>query len=114
VADGVGLDLRDIGLAVAERPQRHGDGLVDDLPVAAAGELLEFHQREIRLDAGGVAIHHEADGAGRRHHRGLRVAVAVELAEFERLVPGRLGVRDDVGLRAGGVIERHGLTASAS
>ena len=101
VADGIGLDLGDLAFAVAERAQRHGDGLVDDLPVAAAGELLEFHQREVRLDAGGVAIHHEADGAGRRHHGGLRVAVAVELAELERLVPGGLGVVDDVGLRAG-------------
>ena len=100
VADGIGLDLRDVAFAIAERAQRLGHGAVDDLPVAAAGELLEFHQREIRLDAGGVAIHHEADGAGRRHHGGLRVAVAVELAEFERLVPGGLGVLDDVGLRA--------------
>ena len=97
VADGIGLDLGDIAFAVAERAQRLGHGAVDDLPVAAAGELLEFHQREIRLDAGGVAIHHEADGAGRRHHGGLRVAVAVEFAEFERLVPGGLGVLDDVG-----------------
>ena len=78
VADGIGLDLRDVAFAIAERAQRLGHGAVDDLPVAAAGELLEFHQREIRLDAGGVAIHHEADGAGRRHHGGLRVAVAVE------------------------------------
>ena len=107
VADGIGLDLRDLALAIAERAQRFGHGAVDDLPVAAAGELLEFHQREIRLDAGGVAIHHQADGAGRRHHGGLRVAVAVDLAEFERLVPGGLGMLDDVGLRAGGVIERH-------
>ena len=107
VADGIGLDLGDVAFAIAERAQRLGHGAVDDLPVAAAGELLEFHQREIRLDAGGVAIHHEADGAGRRHHGGLRVAVAVQLAEFQRLVPGGLGVLDDVGLRAGGVIERH-------
>ena len=107
VADGIGLDLRDIALAIAERAQRLGHGAVDDLPVAAAGELLEFHQREIRLDAGGVAIHHEADGAGRRHHGGLRVAVAMEFAEFERLVPGGLGVLDDVGLRHAGVIQRH-------
>ena len=107
MADGIGLDLRDVALAVAERAQRLGHGAVDDLPVAAAGELLEFHQREIRLDAGGVAIHDEANGAGRRHHRGLRVAVAIDLAEFERPVPGGLGAFDDVGLVAGGVIERH-------
>ena len=90
VADGIGLDLRDLAFAIAERAQRLGHRAVDDLPVAAAGELLEFHQREIGLDAGGVAIHHKADGAGRRHHRGLRVAVAVGFAELERLVPGGL------------------------
>ncbi len=107
MADGIGLDLRDIRLAIAERAQRLRHRAVDDLPVAAAGKLLEFHQREIRLDAGGVAIHHEANGAGRRHHRGLRIAVAVQLAELQRLVPGGPGVLDDVGLLAGGVIERH-------
>ena len=107
VADGVGFDLGNVSFGVAERAQRDGDGLVDDLPVAAAGELLEFHQREIRLDAGGVAIHHEADGAGRRHHGGLGIAVAVLLAERQRVVPGRNGVGDDVGLRARGVVERH-------
>ena len=107
VADRIGLDLRDLAFAIAERAQRLGHGAVDDLEVAAAGELLEFHQREIRLDAGGVAIHHQANGAGRRHHGGLRVAEAVGLAELERLVPGRLGVGDEVGLRAGGLIERH-------
>ena len=115
MADGIGLDLRDVDFAVAERAQRLGHGAVDDLPVAAAGELLEFHQREIRLDAGGVAIHHEADGAGRRHHGGLRVAVAMQFAEFQRLVPGGPGVLDDIGLLAGSVIERHRIdTASAS
>src|SRR5207253_3963875 len=55
------------------------------------GELLEFHQREIGLDAGGVAIHHQADGAGRRHHGRLRVAIAVRLAERERAIPGAPG-----------------------
>src|SRR6476661_2382703 len=68
--------------AIAERAQRLGDSAVDDLEVAAAGELLEFHQREIGLDAGGVAIHDKADGAGRRHHRYLRVAVAIDFTQF--------------------------------
>ena len=51
--------------------------LVDDLQHAAAGEQLVFHQRDVGLDAGGVAIHEEADGAGGREHGDLRVAVAV-------------------------------------
>ena len=68
VADRVGLDLRDLGLAVAQRAQGLRHGLVDDLEVAAAGQLLELHQREVGLDAGGVAVHDEADGAGGRDH----------------------------------------------
>ena len=77
VADGVGDDLGDLRLVVAERAQRLGDGAVDDLEIAAAGELLELHQREVGLDAGRVAIHHEADRAGRGDDGDLRVAVAV-------------------------------------
>ena len=69
VAHRVSLDLGDLAFAVAEHAQRRRHRLVDDLPVAAAGELLELHQREVRLDAGGVAIHHEADGAGRARPR---------------------------------------------
>ena len=65
VADGVSLDLRDLGRAVAKRMQGVRHGAVDDLEVAAASELLEFHQGEVRLDAGGVAIHHEARARAR-------------------------------------------------
>ncbi len=61
---------------VAELDQRLRHGVVDDLDHAAADQLLVLHQRQIRLDAGGVAIHHEADGAGGREHGGLRVAEA--------------------------------------
>jgi len=41
--------------------QRGIDGLIDDLEVAAAGEFLELHQSEVRLDSGRVAVHDEAD-----------------------------------------------------
>ena len=92
MADGIGHDLGDLALAVAEHAQRLRHGAVDDLEVAAAGELLELHQREIGLDAGGVAIHHQADGAGRRHHGRLRIAIAVRFAERERAIPGAPGV----------------------
>ena len=92
VADRIGLDLGDLRWRVAEHAQRFRHRAVDDLEVAAAGELLELHQREVGLDAGGVAIHHQADGAGRRDHRHLRVAEAVRAAELERAVPRRLGV----------------------
>ena len=89
VADRIGLDLGDLALGIAERAQRLGHGAVDDLEVAAAGELLELHQREVGLDAGGVAIHDEADRAGRRDHRRLGVAVAVLLAELDGAGPRR-------------------------
>jgi hypothetical protein len=55
------LDL--LGL-VAEVLQGAGHRLVDDLHGATADQLLELDQRQVRLDAGGVAVHHQADGAG--------------------------------------------------
>ncbi len=86
VADRMGHDAR------RWRPRRSpgcaaraGTVLVDDLEVAAARQLLELHQGEVGLDAGGVAIHHQADRAGRSDHRDLGVAVAVP----SRPVPGR-------------------------
>ena len=108
VTDGIDLDLGDVGFAIAERAERLGHRAVDDLPVAAAGELLELHHGEVGLDAGGVAIHDQADGAGRRDHGGLRVAVAVLFAERQRLVPGGLGVRDQILVGARAVVERDG------
>jgi hypothetical protein len=78
-------------LAIAERGQRLGHAAVDDLEIAAAGQLLELDQGEVGLDAGGVAIHHQADGAGGRDHGGLGIAEAMGLAERQRLVPGALG-----------------------
>ncbi len=94
-------------VGIAEHPQRLRHRLVDDLEVAAAGELLELDEGEVRLDAGGVAIHDEADGAGRRHDGRLGVPIAVLLAEFERAVPGAAGMLDQVLVRARGVVERH-------
>ena len=79
---------RDLLLVVAERAQGLGHGAVDDLEIAAAGELLELDQREVGLDAGGVAIHDEADRARRRDDRDLRVAIPMLFAERERIVPG--------------------------
>ncbi len=107
VADRIGLDLGDLGLAVAEHAQSFRHRAVDDLEIAAARELLEFHQGEIRLDPGGVAVHHQADRAGRRDHTRLRVAIAVGLAEGQRLVPGDFRVLDQRRVRTMGVVEPH-------
>ena len=69
--DGTGgVDVADDGVRllvrVAELEQRGGDGVVHDLDHAAADQLFVFHQGQVRLNPGGIAIHKEADGAGRR------------------------------------------------
>ena len=83
-------DRLDHLLLVAQGAQRARDGAVDDLHRRAADQLLELHQREVGLQAGGVAVHHQTDRAGRGDDGGLRVAVAVLLAERQALLP-RLG-----------------------
>ena len=86
-------DLGDVLGRVAEPHQRLRNGVVDDLDHAAADQPLLLHQREIGLDAGGVAIHHEADGAGGREHGNLRILVAVLFAQIERRRPTIPGLR---------------------
>ena len=83
---------------VAHLAQRPRDRQVDDLHRAATDELLELHEREVRLDAGRVAVHHEADGAGRGEHRRLGVAVAVLLTELDDVVPRLRRELVDVGV----------------
>jgi hypothetical protein len=65
--------------------------VVDDLEIAAARELLELHQREVRLDARGVAIHHQTNRARGGDDGDLRIAIAMLLAERQGLIPGALG-----------------------
>ena len=79
-------DVLHLGLFVTEPAQGGRNGLVDDLEVAASGELFELHEREVRLDPGGVAVHQQADGPGRRDHRDLRVAEAVLFPQLEGTV----------------------------
>src|SRR5947209_3371868 len=100
--DGAGgVDVGDDGVglfgSVSELEEGGGDGLVDDLDHAAADEFFVFDEGEIGLDAGGVAIHHEADGAGGGEDGDLGVAVSVALTEGEGLVPGGLGGGDEGG-----------------
>ena len=87
--------------------QRQRHDAVDDLEVTAARQLLELHQREVGLDAGGVAIHHQADGARGRDHTHLCVAEAVRGAEFQRAIPGQLGRGHQRGIGAVGGVQRH-------
>ena len=83
----VGLDLFDLSVVVTERLQRQRDRLVGDRHLAATDELLELDEREVRLNAGRVAVHQERDRAGWREHRCLSVAVAVTLAYLDRFIP---------------------------
>src|SRR5271157_272267 len=70
-----GVDVADNGVhvvaVVAQLEERGGHGVVDDLDHAAADQLLVFDQSQVGLDAGGVAVHHETDGAGGRKHSDL-------------------------------------------
>ena len=92
----VGDDLLHLVGAVAELAQGRRDRLVDDLEEALADQLLVLDERDVGLDAGRVAIHHERDRAGGREHGDLGVAVAVRLAELERLVVDGPGGVDHV------------------
>src|SRR5690606_26416530 len=79
-----GLDL---GLAVAQLRESRRYGAIDDLEVATAGQLLELHQSKIGFDAGGIAIHHQADCTSRRNDGYLSIAEAVLLAECQGAIP---------------------------
>ncbi len=95
-------DLLDLLRVVAQLAERHRHGLIDDLHQAAADQLLVLDQRDVGLDAGRVAVHHEPDGAGRRQHGRLGIAEAVLLAHLDDFVPQRPGrlhqLLGDVGL----------------
>ena len=96
----VGDDGVHFFIVVAELEERRGHGVVDDLDHAAADQLLVLDEGQVGLNAGGVAIHHEADGAGGREHGDLRVAVAVALAVEQRHIPAlAAGVNERVELR---------------
>ena len=57
------LDDRFRGLIrIAQLLECPWNRVVDDLQRSTSDKLLELDQREVRLDAGGVAIHHESDG----------------------------------------------------
>jgi len=83
----VGVDLLDLRARIAERLQRQVDRAVDDLHLPAADQLFELDQREVRLDAGRVAVHQEADRPRRGEDGRLGIAVAVLLAERDGLIP---------------------------
>src|ERR1035437_8454562 len=83
------------------------DALLYDLEEAFADELLVLDEGDVRLDAGGIAIHHEGDSSGGREQRGLGVAEAVGAAQLQGVVPdvarGAVQIRGDAGLVRDGV-----------
>ena len=87
-ARAIGDHLLNLRLSVAQGLQCRRQALIDDLEVAATRQLLELHQSKVRFDAGGVAIHYQADGPCRRNDRRLRIAESIRRAEFQRAVPG--------------------------
>ncbi len=91
-----GDDGVDFSVGVAELEERGGHGVVDDLDHAAADELLVLDEGEVGLDAGGVAVHHEADGSGGSEDGHLGVAVAVLLTAGERAGPGVFAGGDEL------------------
>jgi hypothetical protein len=90
------IDVRDDSLdffgVVSEFFEHRPHRLVDDFQHPAAGEQFVFHQRDIRLDPGRVAIHQKTDRAGRREHRHLRIAITVALAQIRRALPHFCGL----------------------
>ena len=82
----VANDVVDVALGVAQPREGGRHRSVDDLEIAAAGQLLELDQGEVRLDAGRVAIHHQGDGAGGGDASYLGVAKAVLFAQAEHVI----------------------------
>jgi len=96
----------DVIRVVAQPFEGHGNGPVDQLEHAAAGQELVLDQGDVRLDPRRVAVHQEADRPGRRQDRRLGVAETHLAAGVERLVPGVFGrVSQVVGaMRLGDVV----------
>ena len=68
-----------------EQSRRHS--IVHDLDHPATNQLLVLNQRQIRLNPGSIAIHHETYSACRSEDSYLGVAVAVFFAVGEGFVP---------------------------
>ena len=98
---------------VAEFGKSVRNRAIDDFEIAAAGQLLEFHDREIGLYAGGVAVHNQADRSSRGNQRGLRISVAMQFAEFDRLVPSFRSKFSEFGIGTCVGVQRYGSNVQA-
>ena len=110
IADGavtnrVGHDFLDLGGPIAKNFKSRWHRLVDDFEIPAARKLLELHQRKVRFDPRGVAIHDQTDGARGRNHCGLRIPEPVLFTHLQGFVPGFLGQRHQLLIRTIRVIQ---------
>ena len=92
VFDGVELlDVRDDGFnrlrVITKATQAFGHGAIDDLQHAAACEQFVFHERDVRFNTGGIAVHEERDRAGRREHGDLGITIADLFATSQSTIP---------------------------
>ena len=87
----VGDDGGGCRFAVVQAPQSVRHAAIHDLQHAATSEQFVFHERDVGFDAGGVAIHEEGDGASRREHGDLGVAVAMLLTFGQGTIPAMAG-----------------------
>ena len=86
-AGAVGDDILYLRCAVPQRLQRRREALINDLEIPTARQLLELDQGEVRLDAGGVAIHYQPYSAGRSQYTDLGIAEPVCHAKLQRAIP---------------------------
>src|SRR5207302_7198277 len=91
---------------VAQRAQRRGQRLIDNLEVAATRQLLELHQREVGLDAGRIAVHGQGNRAGWCDATDLGVSIAMTFAKRERAIPTIASRGEQVG-RTKRLIDTH-------
>ena len=71
---------------IAQLDERLRNGVIHNLDNAAAYQLLVLHERQIGLNAGRIAIHHETDGSGGSKHCHLSIAEPVlrsQLVSFD-------------------------------
>ena len=90
--DGIAIvdvlgDICDFCGGVTEVFQAERNRAVDDFKHTAAGELLVFDQRDIGFDAGGIAVHHKADGTCGGQYGSLGISEPVLSTGFQDAIP---------------------------
>ena len=87
MTDRVTNNIFDLAVIIAQIGQRFGDNTVDNLEIAAARQFLELDDSKIRLNAGGVTIHDQTNGAGWRNHGCLGITVTMGFTKLKGVIP---------------------------